>query len=102
MVTGSLSDIRRLPGCVAAAPLAFAGPVVLVAGQPQRDRHREPRPNPRLALGRDVAAEDARELLAKRQPQPRAAEPLLDRGIDLDEILENGAQVLPRDPDAGV
>ena len=104
---------RRRPGSTAAARVAIVvirsppGRRVVAAppsahGQLQRDRDREPRALAELALDRDVAAEQRRQLAAERQTEAGAAQPLLDRRVDLDEVLEQRADVLGGDADAGV
>ena len=59
-------------------------------------------PWPSSLVDRDVAAEQDRQLPAERQAQAGAAQPLLDRRVHLHEVLEQRAEVLGGDADAGV
>src|SRR5512140_3830624 len=67
-----------------------------------RDAHVERRAYSEFAAHADRAAEQFGQALAQRQAEPGSAPALLDRRIDLREILEQGAMVLGRDADAGV
>ena len=67
-----------------------------------REAERERRPGADHALRNDVATHPARELAADREPQPHALVRPRQLLVDLDERLENGGQLLRRDPDARV
>src|SRR5689334_23986101 len=99
MLARGLSGIGRSG---AAAVLGAGRDAGALVGQPDRQGHGELRALAQRALDRDVAAEQQRQLSAQRQAQARAPQALLDGRIDLDEIVEQRADVLGGDADAGV
>ena len=68
----------------------------------QRQLEEERRADARLALHLQLAAEQADELAADRQPQPGPAVLPRSRGVGLGERLEHAAALLRRHADAGV
>ncbi len=59
-------------------------------------------PTPISLVSADRTAEQLREALAQRQAEPGAAQALLDRRLDLGEVLEDRVLQFLRDADAGV
>src|SRR6185312_6896737 len=68
----------------------------------RREEERERAPFARLALDVDLAAEQACDLAADREAEPGAAVAAARRPVCLLERLEDQAQLVVRDADAGV
>ena len=68
----------------------------------RREEEREGAALARRALGADLAAEQARDLAADREPEAGAAVAAARRAVGLLERLEDQPQLVGRDADAGV
>src|SRR6185503_20542147 len=84
-------------GPLGAHRLALAGRAVI-----ERQVEREGAALPRRARDADLAAEQAGELAADRQAEPRAAVLAAGRAVGLLEGFENEPLLVGRDADAGV
>src|SRR5579862_2524091 len=73
-----------------------------VTRQSHRYREEEGGPGARLAVDAHPAAEQLRELPAQREAQPGPAQTLLNRRVELHEVVEERGLMFPGDADAGV
>ena len=83
-------------------PYRWRIPFRLLLGHPGKHAYRKARTLPDFALDRDSAAHQRTQLLTQREAKPGAAIFARSRAVRLAEILEQPADVVFRDADAGV